>query len=74
MFNDSNIRNQNFQQTQNQQPQITSQQTMNQINQNLYIENKEQSNQNTEYPNKQININNNAINNFPKQKANKLNK
>jgi hypothetical protein len=70
MFNDSNITNQNFQQTQIQQPQ----QTINQFNQNSCIENKELSNQNTEYPNKQININNNAINNFPKQKANKLNK
>ena len=74
MFNDSQITNQNFQQTQNQQPQTTLQQAINQFNQNSYIENKEQSNQSTEYPNKQININNNAINNFPKQKANKLNK
>ena len=74
MLNDSHITNHNFQPTQNPQPQTTSQQTINQPNQNSYIENKEQSNQSTKYPTKQININNNAINHFPKHKANKLNK
>ena len=74
MLDDSHTTNQNTQLIQNQQPQTYPQQVINQLNQHSYIENTNQVNLSTKYPKKQNNINNNAINQFPKQKASKLNK